>query len=423
MTTAGATTSVPADAPPKRGECPATFITVVGGNDIYWRVQAPAETLGAKVIRVPLTGFVDAFTTPNTKTAFPWSMTALLENGRTRQINTKVGWERFTAKRPRVITQGAVFPAVEGVVVQTRPNPAQAVLAQAMRTNGHRTIAESDDNYFAATNLNLAMRETQWGEEARDAHARSFASHEECVFSTPWLRDRYYKEFRTRFGKRYVPNLYVCGNHVPEHHWPERVERDGPVRVGFMGSSSHIWDLNLSYAAFHLAKSLGCEVVMVGYNPAHPDNIPDRVTADGKEVELRSEKSKDYIAKWRAVVTHHIPWVEPGDYHRSALPLDIGLCPLRVDDFTLGKSDVKAIEYTISGAAVVCSNTPVYNRHWKHGETCLMGNSVTELAMATQRLIHDPKLRFELVSNAQQYVLENRGVRQIREEWGDVLAA
>jgi len=158
---------------------------------------------------------------------------------------------------------------------------------------------------------------------------------------------------------------------------------------------------------------------MIGYNPGNPDpGVPDMVTDEqGRTHVLHSEKSISNRETWAAVIEKHIPWVAPEEYHRAALPLDIGLCPLVSDDFSLAKSDVKAIEYTISGAAVVCTNSPVYNRFWRHGETCLMANSPREILEATLRLIRDHKLRFELVTAAQEKVASERGLDQLRAEW------
>lgn len=410
-------------AKPATRVAPATFVTVTQGNDVYWRVEAPAKAVGAKVIKVPVERFVDTFAAPNTTTAFPWRINAFMPDGKSHRISTVGQWERFTKDCPKVLGLKAEFPALEGTVVQTRPQPPQAVLARSMRLDGVKTVAETDDNYFASANWNLAFRQIGWDDDMRDAHARSFASHGDCVFSTPWLRDRYAAEFKLRFGKKLMPNMHVCGNHVPAGDWPERDERAGPLRVGFMGSTSHVWDVNLAYAALHVARQHGCDVVMIGYSPAQPDALPDELVVDGERVELRSEKSRSNIEKWRAVVSRHIPWVDPGSYHRAALPLDVGICPLRVDDFTLGKSDVKAVEYTISGAAVVCSNMPVYNRFWKHEQNCLLASSVDEFALQTHRLIKDAKLRYELVSNAQEYVMKERGAKQLQEEWGAVIDA
>ncbi len=71
----------------------------------------------------------------------------------------------------------------------------------------------------------------------------------------------------------------------------------------------------------------------------------------------------------------------------------------------------------------VCSNNPIYNSAgWKHEVNCLMGGSYRELATATVRLIRDPKLRYELVSAAQEMVSTERNEDVMRDEWMEAIA-
>jgi hypothetical protein len=104
--------------------------------------------------------------------------------------------------------------------------------------------------------------------------------------------------------------------------------------------------------------------------------------------------------------------------------LDIGIAPLRTNGFNLGKSDVKMVEGAISGVAMVCSNMPVFtSAGWVHERNCLMASTQEDFAHAVVRLIRDPKLRYELVAAAQELVMNERGDRQIQEEWGDAISA
>jgi glycosyltransferase involved in cell wall biosynthesis len=88
----------------------------------------------------------------------------------------------------------------------------------------------------------------------------------------------------------------------------------------------------------------------------------------------------------------------------------------------LGKSDVKAVEYAISGAAVVAQNNEVYNRTWVHGETALLVGSPQEMLQAVDLLVRDENLRLRLIENARQYVREERGLKQLQDEWGAAVA-
>ncbi len=403
---------------------PATFIAIQTGNDVYWRVEAPARTIGAKVV---VANGPRVFSSPNRGRVFPWKLTAFHADGDITEVTTRREWKKLAASEPLLTGMESDFPAVRGTAVFIRPDLERATVAKAMQRQGIRTVAETDDNYFCDRSLNIFLRrEDQNPEMNMEAHARAMASMDANVFSTAWLRDRYYKEYRARFGKKGLPEMFVCKNNIARAAWPTRVERDGPLRVGFMGSPSHVWDVNLAYAAFHAAKQEGCETWMIGYNPADPEpHAIDHVIHEetGESLDLRSTKGRDFINKWAGVIDVHVPWIVPEQYLRPALPLDIGVAPLLSNDFTLGKSDVKAVEYTINGAACVLQNLPVYNSAgWKHERNCLMGGSYRELATATVRLIRDPKLRYELVSAAQEMISTERNEDVMRDEWMEAIA-
>lgn len=117
----------------------------------------------------------------------------------------------------------------------------------------------------------------------------------------------------------------------------------------------------------------------------------------------------------------HLPWAEPRLYHKRHIPFDIGLAPLLTNRHTLGKSDVKALEYAMSGVAAVLQNNAVYNREWVHNETALLAGSPDEMAHATAALIRDARLRRELVSAARSYVREERTIEQNLYEWRDAI--
>lgn len=370
-------------------EAPATFYVIEGGNDISWRARFPAAAIGAKLNVIPEVGGYYAITQPNMDTAFRW---------------------RFD---PDADDNYIEYPDHEGVAVWTRPDLARATHAKAMREQlGIRTIAEVDDNYLSDPRLNVFMRYQGFDAVGRLDHMKATVSMGRIVVTTEWLRDTYAKTIRKQFGKSVKPEIHICRNNVPEDKWPERVESDGPVRVGWMGSPSHVWDVDLAWAALLYAKRLGCEVWMIGYNPADPS----------AEHPSFSKRSTQKEKQWGKVGFKHIPWQAPSEHHRFPLPLDIGLCPLLRNEHTLGKSDVKHLEYAISGAATIAMNNEVYNRTIVHMETGILCGSPSEMLNAVDLLVKDEKLRLRLVANAQQYIREERGEKQLREEWSTAIA-
>lgn len=394
---------------------------------IYWRAEAPAEAVGGRVLRIEEKNAEAALAFPNTDSALPWRYLAEYRK-RTYILDSRPAWEKFTKTRKKKVALTHQFLDLGGEpVVFTRPDIARAVLGNAMRAHGVRTIAEADDNYFAPPRYNLFARTQITSEKDRQVihglHAKAMASMGVNVFSTAWLRDRYWRTYVEMFGRDGLPEMHVARNNIARSHWPTVPEHDGPLRVGMMGSPSHVWDAHRAYTAFHAAKHRGCETTVIGYDPSDPDpHIPDFVTVDGKEHPTRSKKSMKVSATWGKVIDRHIPWVSPDEYHRAALPLDIGLAPLRDNDFCRGKSDCKLLEYTISGAACVAQKHPIFlAQGWKHEVNCLFAKSPEDMAIQTLRLIDNPDLRAELVANAQAYVREERNEATMVAEWSAVL--
>jgi len=350
----------------------ATWITSRASADIRWRAEMPAKHVGAKMIKVR-DEEVDCFLTPNSVGPFRWSLT----------------------------DTGALYPDVEGTVVWTRPDMPRAVHGAAMSALGHRVICEVDDNYLSPPIQNYFMRINKYGAEGRERHMKAFASMDAIICSTVELRDRYYRTFMKEL--RYCPELFVARNHVDPDDWDGRLpiheHPTGRLRVGWAGSHQHIWDLRLASLALNLAYEMGCEVVLIGLDPA------------------------DHDPRWKEVLPEytHVPWMEPDEYHNRYLNLDIGIVPLVMNQHTMGKSDVKCLEYAMSGAAIVAQNNAVYNTYWKHNETCLLAGGPDEMALCTQELIRNHSLRHELARSGQQYVLEERTIQGNLHEWTDAI--
>lgn len=288
----------------------------------------------------------------------------------------------------------AVYPQIDGPVIWTRPDLARATHARMLSQLGHRCLAEVDDNYLnpakstSGYKFNYFMVSNGFTPEARLDHMKSCASMDGVIVTTEWLRDRYWRAFRDQFD--YSPPIYVCGNHVDLDQWPERIPpEDGRLRVGWMGSPSHVWDIKLAFPAFKWAADQGHRVVFIGYDP-----------------------------QWRRFFDYeHIPWTLPEEYRRVGMPLDVAIAPLRYDQHTMGKSDIKPLEYGMSGAACVAQSHPVYMGSYRHGEHVLFGNARWEILEQTKRLCRDRMLRESLVETMQAYIRDERDITKHTGEW------
>ena len=123
------------------------------------------------------------------------------------------------------------------------------------------------------------------------------------------------------------------------------------------------------------------------------------------------------------MIDEAIPWVEPGSYHRAALPLDIGLAPLRKSDFTMGKSDSKLHRVLDLGRGRGLLAPPRVRARGlgRTSVNCLVAKSQEQMALHTLRLLRDRPLRLALVAAAQEMIKSERGSATLRREWREAV--
>lgn len=343
-----------------------SWYVVKGSNDTYWRVEVPAKAINAQVCFVPYATGKDEFEQPGIgpDRSFRW-------------VETE---------------EGASYPDHRGAAVFTRPDQLRAPHALAMKAAGHRIVCEVDDNYLAPTGQNPQMKAGWKTGRERNAHLRTLACFDGLIVTTDRL-GRFYRDGLREIGAS-VP-IHVCGNHVDPDDWPDPPPDSERLRVGWMGSPSHEWDIELMWPALSWAEHNGHEVVIVGHNPG-----------------------------WYQHLTYRfVPWQDPLTFTRrdASWPIDIAIAPLVRNQFNLGKSDVKILEYGMSGAAVVASNIEVYSQTIRHGETGLLAGSWREMVDSVAQLANDKRMRDELAANLQQYIREERLIEHHAHEWREAV--
>jgi glycosyltransferase involved in cell wall biosynthesis len=101
--------------------------------------------------------------------------------------------------------------------------------------------------------------------------------------------------------------------------------------------------------------------------------------------------------------------------------IDIGVYPLARDDWVLGKSGLKAIQYMAFGLPTVATNvgtTPRIIRHMENG--CLV-NTDSEWVEALAALIESPELRRKIGTAARTTVLQNYSKHIIKRNYLNIL--
>jgi glycosyltransferase involved in cell wall biosynthesis len=101
--------------------------------------------------------------------------------------------------------------------------------------------------------------------------------------------------------------------------------------------------------------------------------------------------------------------------------IDIGIYPLVIDEWVLGKSGLKAIQYMSFGLPTVATNvgtTPEIIQHMQNG---WLVKTDEEWVHALETLVNDPYLRYKLGTAARTTVVNNFSTQSIKSKYLDIL--
>ncbi|MHC4453474.1 MAG: glycosyltransferase family protein, partial [Planctomycetota bacterium] len=108
---------------------------------------------------------------------------------------------------------------------------------------------------------------------------------------------------------------------------------------------------------------------------------------------------------------HKKKWISPGslgDYYDFLGGIDIGIAPLRNNAFNRSRSDVKFLEYAVSGVAPVMANLEPYIESVNGGKTGFLFKNTEELIFVLNQLSEDKLLIQNIGNEARQYVIGER---------------
>lgn len=119
------------------------------------------------------------------------------------------------------------------------------------------------------------------------------------------------------------------------------------------------------------------------------------------------------------------PWLPVLEYPKNYCGVDIGCAPLSEEPFNRCKSNIKALEWTASGAAVVASPT-VYGSIIDHGRTGLLAQTTDDWEAAIEDLLADRQKRQRMQKRMLRVVERDwaldRHVHRWVEAWSDIVA-
>jgi hypothetical protein len=205
------------------------------------------------------------------------------------------------------------------------PNSDAQELWDLAKTMGKRRVIDVDDNYLS-DDLGDVVR--QYHPENADAWSERQESHKRMVEEADYIVCA--TEPLAEVYKQHNPNVVVCENTVDPVDWPK--PKHHKKIVGVVLSVNHMVDAHLVEDALREASRIkDVEVQILGWDP-----------------------------DWDFAYTHvgFTPGVPA--YRRVLSRWSIGLAPVVDNDVTRCKSDLKWLEFTMSGAALIASKSEAY---------------------------------------------------------------
>lgn len=222
----------------------------------------------------------------------------------------------------------------------------RALIMAHQQEQGVRVLMELDDSYLQAPPIPpLPGTRVQWqtslshenaAEYSYQAHRKIIRWVDGLIVST--------EELAFRYEQATLAPIYHCPNSIDLDDWPGHEQGfgragtgdDEPLAIGYAGSGSHRYDVAL--------------------------------IERGMDWAWRQPNVKLWglgVAAGRRFPFEQIPWTDDlSEYRRNLQVLDVGLCPLKRSSWHDCKSDIKAIEYLLSGAVpIVQRDSPCY-RDW-----------------------------------------------------------
>lgn len=288
-----------------------------------------------------------------------------------------------------------VYPRQEGAAIWSfSGNTTRALIMAGMQEAGFPVFMEADDNYLTGPPFNIG----EWHRGFKTALSCDGHSYEGfrrilgfcdgAIVSTPFLADAY---------SSFNSNIHVCPNSVDPGDWPANPphQPDGVLRIGWAASDSHAFDAPLITRALDWAsRQPNTKVVIFGIKP-HLTGF---------------QFPHEYIG-----------WVDSLEEYREKLSaIDLMLCPLRPSFWADGKSDVKAVEGAMGGAASVVSHVEAYKPWFDRTHTA---RTSKEFLKVVKHLVRHPAEVYELMCEARKYVLEERTIQGNIDKWRKAIAS
>lgn len=248
---------------------------------------------------------------------------------------------------------------------------------------GATLIVDVDDNIFAVGPDNPAY----W------YFRENYGAYDHLVRQADWVTTT--NERLKSVLKEKNPKTCILPNVVDANDWKQKRKRHKKVKIGWVYSRSHRLD----------ALPMVNDALEKLYKK-HKDTI---------EIEILGGEENIFGGFPYKI----IPGVPFSEYPKKLQELswDIGIAPLADTPFNECKSNIKWLEGTMAGQAMVLSGVAPYADCVKHGKTGFLANSANQWQTHLNTLITNSVTRGKIVKEARKVVLEKFEISALKKSF------
>jgi ubiquinone/menaquinone biosynthesis C-methylase UbiE/glycosyltransferase involved in cell wall biosynthesis len=254
-----------------------------------------------------------------------------------------------------------------------------------------KLVTECDDWLFDVPAYNIASNPYKPGSEKERVAYEQIELSDAVIASTSFIKEGLQNFFPEK-------KIYVVPNSLDFNVWDNlkgdgkcEPKKEGVIRIGFSGCGNHNGDLEIVKPVLLslLEEFPNLEIIMSGYFECFKDIKDPRFMVPGRWVNIH--EFPNMVAGWN---------------------LDIGIAPLRDNNFNRAKSNLRWLEYSALQIPTVASNVRPFKESFiegiepLHHDNILLASSKEDWYSKLKTLIQSGNLRYQYGQSAYKDVKE-----------------
>jgi SAM-dependent methyltransferase/glycosyltransferase involved in cell wall biosynthesis len=263
-----------------------------------------------------------------------------------------------------------------------------------------KLVTECDDWVFDVPPYNIASNPYKPNSEKEQIAWDQFKLSDAIIVSTSFLKENLAEQFP---GKP----IYVVPNSIDFDRWDKaksdgvmEPKKEGVVRIGYSGCANHSGDMEI------------VKPVLLALLEEFP-NLEVIIAQDmGAFSDITHPRFK-VLKRWTNIIDY--PSMIKG------WDLDIGIAPLRDNNFNRAKSNLRWLEYSAAKVPTVASKVRPFVESVTHRSDGLLCASKADWYECLKNLITDANARQTLAQNAYDTVKERFNMDKVAEQYRSIL--